>query len=132
MFAYYSPMGGDQSSTTRQREAGKICCSCKSWLPTPHVLGERYCTRCKPPLRPIYVAFEQKKGWEVIVYDRASQQRIRTLQFQDEGKLLEMVRRGGGLANLEAKQSIERAISDGKGGVFLRLTPEQFAKLKIR
>ncbi|MBN9616248.1 MAG: hypothetical protein BGO25_18115 [Acidobacteriales bacterium 59-55] len=78
------------------------------------------------------MAFEQKKGWEVIVYDSASQQRIRTLQFQDEGKLLEMVRRGGGLANLEAKQSIERAISDGKGGVFLRLTPEQFAKLKIR
>ena len=78
------------------------------------------------------MAFELKKGWEVIVYDSASQQRIRTLKFQDDGKLLEMVKRGGGLSNLEAKQSIERAVANGKGGVFLRLTAEQFAKLKIR
>jgi hypothetical protein len=75
------------------------------------------------------MAFELKTGWEVIVYDSASQKRIRTLKFQDEDKLLEMVKRGGGLANLEAKQAMDRGISDGKGGVFLKLNAEQYAKL---
>jgi hypothetical protein len=51
-------------------------------------------------------------------------------QVQDDGKLLEMVKRGGGLSSLEAKQSIERAIDNGRGGLFLKLNPEQYAKLK--
>ena len=50
------------------------------------------------------------------------------MNFQDEDKVVEFARRGGALANLEAKQAIE-GISDGKGGVFLKLSPEQYAKL---
>jgi hypothetical protein len=51
------------------------------------------------------------------------------MNFQDEDKVVEFARRGGALANLEAKQAIEKGISDGKGGVFLKLSPEQYAKL---
>ena len=46
-------------------------------------------------------------------------------QVQDDGTLLEMVKRGGGLSSLEAKQPIERAIDNGKGSLFLKLNPEQ-------
>lgn len=45
-FAYYSPMGGERSSTTRMRESGRICCSCKVTLDSPPANhGERYCKR---------------------------------------------------------------------------------------
>jgi hypothetical protein len=63
-------------------------------------------------------------------YASHSQQRLCTLVFHDEDKLYELAKRGGALTNLEAKQSIEKAISQGKGGVFLKLTPEQYDKLK--
>ncbi|WP_218892522.1 hypothetical protein [Tunturiibacter gelidoferens] len=42
---------------------------------------------------------------------------------------MELAKRGGALPNLESKQMIENAISNGKGGVFLKLSPEQFNKL---
>jgi hypothetical protein len=124
-------MGGERGSTTRQRLSGEICCACKNLLPAPHTPGERYCERCRPPLKVVYVSFEQKAaGWHLVLFDSTTQQRLCTHVFQDEGKLYELAKRGRALTNLEAKQSIERAISQGKGGVFLRLPPEQYAKLK--
>jgi len=112
------------------RLAGEICCNCKVWLPGPHTPGEKWCERCKPPLKVVYMAFERKQGWRVVFFDSYTQQRLRVLNFQDDGKLIELGKRCGALTNLEAKQSIENAISNGKGGVFLKLSPEQYAKLK--
>jgi hypothetical protein len=37
--------------------------------------------------------------------------------------------RGGGLGNLESKQMLDQTIEMGRGGVFLSLTPEQYAEL---
>jgi hypothetical protein len=65
-----------------------------------------------------------------VFFDSGTQQRLRVMNFQDEGKLVDLARRGGALTNLEAKQAIERGISEGKGGVFLKLSPEQYDKLK--
>lgn len=36
----------------------------------------------------------------------------------------------GALTNLEAKQALEMGIDNGKGGMFLKLTPEQYTKLQ--
>ena len=47
-----------------------------------------------------------------------------------DDKIVELVKRSGGLTNLESKQALERGIDSGKGGVFLKVTPEQYAKLK--
>jgi hypothetical protein len=33
---------------------------------------------------------------------------------------------------VEARQAVENAIANGRGGVYLKLTPEQQAKLKER
>jgi hypothetical protein len=128
-FAYYSPMGGERGTTTIKRLAGEICCACKNFLPPPHTRGERYCDKCKPPVKVVYAAFERKKAWEIVFYDSATQQRLRTVTFQDDEKLVELAKRGGALTNLEAKQTVENGISNGKGGVFLKLSLEQYKKL---
>jgi hypothetical protein len=86
--------------------------------------------RCRPPLTVLYMAFERMAGWRVVFFDSTTQQRLRVLNFQDDDKLIELAKRGGALTNLEAKQAIEKGISDGKGGVFLKLSPEQYAKLE--
>ncbi|NYF53950.1 hypothetical protein HDF12_004349 [Edaphobacter lichenicola] len=122
-------MGGERGTTASKRLAGEICCACKNFLPPPHTRGERYCDKGKPPLKHVYAAFERKRAWQVVFYDSATQQRLRTVTFQDDEKLVELAKRGGALPNLESKQMIENAISNGKGGVFLKLSPEQFNKL---
>jgi hypothetical protein len=38
--------------------------------------------------------------------------------------------RGNGLPNLEAKLMLEYGIKEGKGGLYLNLTPEQYAKIR--
>jgi DNA-binding winged helix-turn-helix (wHTH) protein len=131
-FAYYSPMGGERAATARMRINGEICCSCKRFLPMPHTPGEKYCTQCKPPLKGVYVAFERmrKVSWHVVFSNSHTHKRLCTLVFQDEVKLYELAKRGRALTNLEAKQAMELAIADGKGGLFLQLSPEQYAKLK--
>jgi hypothetical protein len=45
-------------------------------------------------------------------------------------KVREMAERGGALHNLESRQMLEYGIESGRGGVTLKLTAEQFAKLK--
>jgi hypothetical protein len=109
---------------------GEICCACKVGLPPPHIPGERYCDRCRPPLQVVYVAFEKKVSWHLVISDSNSQRRLCSLVFADDDKIVEFAKRGGGLTNLESKQALERGIQSGKGGVFLKLTPEQYVKLK--
>jgi hypothetical protein len=50
--------------------------------------------------------------------------------FATADKVTELVRRAGGLSNLESRQALEHGISVGRGGVFLKLTAEQYAELK--
>jgi hypothetical protein len=76
------------------------------------------------------MAFERTHSWRVVFFDNNTQRRLRVMNFQDQEKLVELARRGGALSNLEAKQAIERGISNGKGGVFLKLSPAQYAKLE--
>jgi hypothetical protein len=45
-------------------------------------------------------------------------------------KIRELARRGETSGNLESKQALEHAIEMGKGGIYLRLTPEQYARLR--
>jgi hypothetical protein len=82
-------------------------------------------------LKIVYASFEQKEAtWEVIMYDSGTQRQIRRLRFEDSNKLIEMARRGQALGNLEAKQALDYGIDHGKGGMFLKLTGEQYEALK--
>jgi hypothetical protein len=52
------------------------------------------------------------------------------LTFTNPEKIRELAHRGEALGTSEAKQMLESAIEVGRGGIYLRLTPEQFAKLR--
>jgi hypothetical protein len=54
----------------------------------------------------------------------------RTFTFNHADKIRELARRGEAWGNLESKQALEHAIEVGRGGVYLRLTPEQYARLR--
>ena len=54
----------------------------------------------------------------------------RKLNFADPEKIRELARRGEAWGNLESKQALEHGIETGRGGVWLNLTLEQYARLK--
>ena len=54
----------------------------------------------------------------------------RKLTFAHADKVREVATRGEALGTSEAKQIFEHAIEMGRGGVYLRLTPEQYGKLR--
>ena len=54
----------------------------------------------------------------------------RTVMLPDERKLFELVKRGGFTLNISGRQEIEDAIRKKRGGVWLELTLEQYAKLR--
>jgi hypothetical protein len=51
------------------------------------------------------------------------------LTFADPEKIRELARRGEAWGNSEARQMLEYAIGVGRGGIYLKLTPGQYAKL---
>lgn len=54
----------------------------------------------------------------------------RKLTFAHADKIRDLARRGEALGTSEARQMLEYAIEVGRGGVYLRLTPGQYAKLR--
>jgi hypothetical protein len=56
----------------------------------------------------------------------------RTFTFATSDKILQLAEHAGALRNLECRQAIEHGVSVGRGGVFLTLTADQYAKLSKR
>ena len=50
--------------------------------------------------------------------------------FQASTRVEEMARRGGADWTIADRQAIEHGISQGRGGVWLNLTPTQYEKLR--
>lgn len=81
----------------------------------------------------MYACFERKDGWHVVFYDSATKRRLgRELLLQNNEKLYELARKGHALRELADTQSIEAAIRGGRGGLFLKLTPDQYRTLEGR
>jgi hypothetical protein len=53
-----------------------------------------------------------------------------SLCFKSSDKIIEMVEHGSGFKDQEARLMLDQGIAMGRGGVFLSLTDEQYAKLK--
>jgi hypothetical protein len=52
------------------------------------------------------------------------------LTFSDPEKIRELARRGEAWGDSESRQMLEDAIDVGRGEVYLRLTPEQYRKVR--
>ena len=81
----------------------------------------------------VYMSFQCRFGWHCQFLEEDLQTPLpRKLHFASPDKVVELVERGGGLSNLESRQALDQAIETGRGGVFLSLTEEQYAKLMTR
>jgi hypothetical protein len=77
------------------------------------------------------MTFFLRKGWQVQFVEADLKPPMpKRLPFADPEKIRELAKRGEAMGTLEARQMLEHAIEMGRGGVYLRLTPEQYRKLR--
>ena len=92
---------------------------------TPHM------SRYDRTTHQVYMYFFLRSGWQVqFLLPDLKTPLPKKLTFADPEKIREMARRGEAWGTSEARQILEHAIETGRGGIYLRLTPEQFAKLR--
>jgi hypothetical protein len=75
--------------------------------------------------------FVRRDVWHVTFLEPGLQTPLpKTLTFRDEGKIRELARRGEPWGISEGRQLLDYAIAKGEGGLYLRLSPEQYARLR--
>ena len=130
-------MGGERSSTARQRQGGKICAECRIPLDHDpnHKYGERLCPRCadnRIPKRAIFMNYSLVDGhWRCHFLEADLKTPLRRkLHFYTDEKLIEMAKRGRALKDLADKQALEHGMATGRGSLNLHLTSSQYEALK--
>jgi hypothetical protein len=79
----------------------------------------------------LYASFQHRKGWHVSFLESDSQTSLRKrLTFVNEQKIVELAERRKADLNLESRAAIQHGISIGRGGFYLKLNDEQYAKLR--
>jgi hypothetical protein len=80
----------------------------------------------------IYMSFLLMEGWWQVQFHgiRLGTSRPLKLTFADPEKIRGLARQGDAMGTSTARQTLEHAIHMGSGGVYLRLTPEQYRKLR--
>lgn len=82
-------------------------------------------------MKRVFLQFSFRQGWFCEFMEEDRKTRLpRTVILADERKLFELVKCGGFTLNISGRQEIEEAIRKKRGGVWLELTPEQYAKLR--
>ena len=56
----------------------------------------------------------------------------RKVTLGSQEKVREMARRGGAAISLDTLQALDHGIEIGRGGIWLKLTDEQYQKLRVR
>jgi hypothetical protein len=88
-------------------------------------------SRYDRPSHRVYCTFFLRSGWQVQFTEADLKTPLpRMLTFIDPEKIRELARRGEALRDSESRQMLEAAIEVGRGGFYLRLTPEQYRKLR--
>jgi hypothetical protein len=88
-------------------------------------------SRYDRPSHQVYMYFFLRSGWQVQFLEPDLKTPLpRKLTFADPEKIRVLARRGEALGSSESRQMLEYAISVGRGGIYLKLTPEQYARLK--
>jgi len=88
-------------------------------------------SRYDRPSHRVYMYFFKRGGWEVQFLEADLKTPLpRKLTFYDPEKIRELARRGGAWRDSESRQMLDHAIENGRGGIYLRLTPEQYRLLR--
>ena len=84
-----------------------------------------------PSLAPGLHLLFQAVGWQVQFLEADLKTPLPSrLTFYEPERIRELARRGEAWGDSESRQMLEHAIETGRGGVYLRLTPEQYARLR--
>jgi hypothetical protein len=79
----------------------------------------------------VYMYFQQRYGWHCQFLEADLKTSLPCkLHFTDDDKIRQIVRRGNGISTAESHHTLEYAIRNGRGGVFLHLNEEQYQRLK--
>lgn len=79
----------------------------------------------------VYMYFQFRDGWDCSFLEADLKTSLhRHLHFTSADKIVQLVERGGGSTDHDARLELEQDIRKGRGGAFLSLTREQYAKLK--
>ena len=82
------------------------------------------------PSHQVYWYFFKRGGWQVQFLEADLKDGATPkLTFTDPEKIRELARRGGAWRDSESRQMLEHAIENGRGRIYLRLTPEQYRAL---
>ena len=78
-----------------------------------------------------YMPFIDQHGWYCQFLEADLKTPLpRRLHFALSDKIVELAERGGGFPDQEGRLMLDQGIAKGRGGVFLALTDEQYARLK--
>jgi hypothetical protein len=81
----------------------------------------------------VYLSFQFRDGWQCQFLEQDLKTALpRKLHFASSDKLIELVKRAGGFTDQETWLMVDQDIAMGRGGLFLQLTEEQYAKLTMR
>jgi hypothetical protein len=88
-------------------------------------------SRYDRPSHQVYMYFFKRDGWEVQFLEADLKTPLpKKLTFSDSEKIRELAKRGGAWRDSESRQMLDHAIGNGRGGIYLRLTPEQYTRLR--
>jgi len=112
----------------RRMRAGKICRSCKSSLPLPHTQGAKRCGFCADK-HLVYMYFRESRGWHCGFRTEARKKLPKEFTFKAAATVRELARRGNGLIDKWDRDGFEMGLDLGTGGVWLRLSDDQYRAL---
>ena len=115
----------------RMREAGKVCCRCKTFL-KPLPITECYCSKCDPTRHRVNMHFMNTQGgWycQFLEEDLKTPLR-RKLYFHDFHKVVDLAKREGAEFTAAVRWEIEAGLENGRGSVWLNLSEEHYRKIK--
>jgi hypothetical protein len=77
------------------------------------------------------MSFMLREGWHCQFLEEDLKTSLpRKVTLDSPAKLFELAERGGSNLNLEGRQALDHGIETGRGGLWLDLSEEQYAKLK--
>jgi hypothetical protein len=128
MSQYARAVSNEPIAFGRKMRAGRICSSCKLSLPAPHTPSLKRCASCEGK-HLVFMYFRQQSGWHCGFRTEDRKKLPREFTFKSSTTLRELARRGRGLVHAWDREGFEIDVELGRGGIWLRLTDEQYAAL---